>query len=92
MIAGALHVVVAAKRVSAGSRAHVIAADKQQVRNRGGGIRTLGVLSYSHRPEYAHGLRVGDHVRDCFQSLLGHAGNARGGFHCERLQTLLIFI
>src|SRR5882757_8035544 len=31
-------------------------------------------------------------MRDCFQSLLGHAGNEGGGFHCERLQTLSVVV
>ena len=59
VVAGALHVVVAAQRISAGSRPHVVAGDEQQIRNRGGGVGTLAVLSHSHRPENAHGLRFG---------------------------------
>src|SRR4029077_4721878 len=57
VITGSLYIVVPAERISTRARPHVIAADEQQVRNGCRGIGTLGVLSYSHCPEYAHGLR-----------------------------------
>ena len=92
MVAGSLHVIVPAQRISAGSRAHVIPGDKQQVRNGRRRIRTLAVLRDSHGPQDANTLRVRNHSCHGGQSFHWQTTNPRGRFHGEGLQVLSVLL
>jgi len=56
VVAGSLHVVMAAQRICAGSRSHVITGNKKKVRYCGRNVGTLDVLGHPHRPKNAHAL------------------------------------
>ena len=90
VVAGALDVVVAAERISAGPGPHVISRDEKQVGNRRGTIRTHDVLRDAHRPEDADAAGVDDQVRDLLQQLDAEAGLFRRELERERLEALAI--
>jgi hypothetical protein len=91
VVAGSLHIVVPAQRISAGSCPHVIAGDEQQVRNSGRDIRTLAVLGYTHCPENTHTLSLGDHVRHDSDGVFRDTRQLGCCIEAERFQALSVF-
>ena len=66
---------------------HVISGDKQQIGNRGGGIRTHAVLRDAHRPKNANALASAI-MCAIFNSSMESPQVLRGKFQRERLQAL----
>ena len=83
---------MAAQRIGACSRSHVISGDQQQVGNRGGGIRTHAVLRDAHCPKNADAIGLHDHVGDLFQQFDGEAAGLRRKLHRERLEALPVVL
>ena len=90
VVAGALHVVVAAQWIGSCSGSHVIAGDEEQVGDGGRGVGPHGVLSDAHRPENANAICLGDHMRDFGEGLDRETAALAGVFHREGVETLPI--
>ncbi len=91
-VAGALDVVVSAKRIGTGAGAHVVSGEEEKVGERGGGIGAAGVLGDAHGEEDADAVGSGDLVGDGDEGGLGDAGDALGVFEGVGLEGFFVLV
>ena len=89
-VAGALHVVVAAERIGAGTFAHVVAREQEEVGDGGGSVGAAAVLGDAHGPENAGAIGLGDFKCDGLDVFGCDAGDTLGVLEGEGLEGLFV--